>query len=232
METLPGGLTLNIPEGCFPLSTDSMALADFVKLPKNASVLDLGAGCGTLGLLLAAKDAGCRITGVEVTETAHAAAVLNIRRNHLEDRMESLCRDLRQIPSFLSAGSFRAAVSNPPYFSGGPASRELKDARREDLLSIPQLFNAAAWALKYGGDFFVVHRPERLGELIGAGSRVGFECKRLRLLRHREDGPTALILLQFRKGAKPGLILEEASLFDSHGNQTEDYIRIYHMEEG
>ena len=41
------------------MSTDSMLLADFVKLPRNAKVLDLGAGCGTLGVLLCAKDAGC-----------------------------------------------------------------------------------------------------------------------------------------------------------------------------
>ena len=52
MELLPNGLTLNLAEGEFPLSTDSMVLSGFVKLPKNARVLDLGSGCGTLGLLL------------------------------------------------------------------------------------------------------------------------------------------------------------------------------------
>ena len=231
METLPGGIQLDIPEGCFPLSTDSMALSDFVKLPKNAKVLDLGSGCGSLGLLLSAKDSSCQVTGIEITEQAHRAALSNITRNHLEDRMESLCRDLRQVPSFLSPGSYSAVISNPPYFTAGPASQKLKDARREDLCSVKDLFSAAAWALKFGGDFFLVHRPERLGELIGTGSRMGFECKRLRLLRHRQDGPVTLIFLQLRKGGKPGLILEETSLFDSLGNQTEDYIRIYHMEE-
>ena len=231
METLPGGLQLDIPEGCFPLSTDSMTLSDFVKLPKNAKVLDLGSGCGSLGLLLTAKDPSCQVTGIEITEQAHRAALSNIEKNHLEDRMESLCRDLRQVPSFLSPGSYSAVLSNPPYFTAGPASQKLKDARREDLCSVKDLFSAAAWALKFGGDFFLVHRPERLGELIGTGSRLGFECKRLRLLRHRQDGPVTLIFLQLRKGGKPGLILEETSLFDSLGNQTEDYIRIYHMEE-
>ena len=54
MEQLPNGITLNLPEGAFPLSTDSMVLSHFVRLPKNARVLDLGSGCGTLGLLLCA----------------------------------------------------------------------------------------------------------------------------------------------------------------------------------
>ena len=52
MEYLPGGLTLQLCDGAFPLSTDSMVLAHFVKLRRNAGVLDLGSGCGTLGLAL------------------------------------------------------------------------------------------------------------------------------------------------------------------------------------
>ena len=59
METLHNGFTLQLCEGAFPLSTDSIALSGFVKLPKNANVLDLCSGCGTLGLLLCAKDTGC-----------------------------------------------------------------------------------------------------------------------------------------------------------------------------
>ena len=230
MEILPGGLKLNIPEGCFPLSTDSMALADFVKLPKNANVLDLGAGCGTLGLLLCSRDPNCCVTGIEVTEVSHLAALQNIEVNFLGSRMKSLCMDLRQISGHLPGGSFSVCISNPPYFSGGPAAK-LKDARREDLCSIRSLFGAASHALKFGGDFFLVHRPERLGELLGEGSKAGFECKRLRLLRHRADGPVALVLLSLRKGGKPGLILDEISLFDACGNQTDDYKRIYHIEE-
>ena len=65
MEYFANGLTLSVSDDCFPLSTDSMLLADFVRLPKNARVLDLGSGCGTLGLLLCAQDANCTVTGVE-----------------------------------------------------------------------------------------------------------------------------------------------------------------------
>ena len=114
MEQLTNGFTLDTPPGTFPLSTDSMALSHFVKLPKNAAVLDLGSGCGTLGLLLCAGDPGCRVTGVELTETAHRAAQENIRRNNLQCRMESICADLRSIPRDFSPGSFHCCVSNPP----------------------------------------------------------------------------------------------------------------------
>ena len=228
MEQLPNGYTLNICNGAFPLSTDSMVLAHFTKLPKQAKVLDLGAGCGTLGLLLCASDSGCHVTGIELTETAHEAAMENIRQNDLHSRIVSICPDLRTLPTPFH-GRFDVCVSNPPYFSGGPASQTLLTARREDCCTAADLFKAAGKVLKYGGDFYLVHRPERLAELIARGSEVGLEAKRLRFLRHREDQAISLILLQFRKGGKPGLIIEEASLFDKFGNPTSYYQEVYHI---
>lgn len=227
METLPGGFTLELCPGAFPLSTDSMALAGFVRLPPNARVLDLGSGCGTLGLLLCATDPRCHVTGVEIEETAHAAALRNILRNHLEPRMESICADLRTLS--LAPGSFSCCVSNPPYFTGGPASRQVPLARREDCCSLPELFAAAARALKFGGDFYLVHRPERLAQICGCAAAVSLEPKRLCLLRHRAGDRVSLILLQCRKGARPGLAWEEWCLHDALGNPTEQYRKLYHL---
>ena len=229
MEHLPNGYTLKLADGAFPLSTDSMALAHFVKLSARANVLDLGSGCGTLGLLLCAGDASCHVTGVELDKNAHEAAIDNIQRNQLTDRMESICADLRQVPSLLTPGSFSCCVSNPPYFSGGPASQKLPNARREDQCSLSDLMKSASWALKYGGDFFLVHRPERLGEIIATASAHKLEAKRLSLLRHRTSSPVSLILIQLRKGAKPGLIWEEISLHLPDGTPTDSYNAIYHI---
>lgn len=229
MEFLPNGFTLEVPDGVFPLSTDSMALVPFVRLPKNARVLDLGSGCGTLGVLLCSGNDTCTVTGLEIDRRAHLAALENIRRNDLGSRMESICADLRSVSERFSPGSFSVCVSNPPYFSGGPASINTPIARREDLCSARELMAAAAHAVKYGGDFFLVHRPERLAELIAAGAAFSLEAKRLCLLRHRQDGPVILILLQFRKGGRPGLHWEELSLHNPDGSPTPAYREIYHL---
>lgn len=229
MEQLQNGFTLELSPGAFPLSTDAMVLADFVRLPPRASVLDLGAGCGTLGLMLCASDPGCTVTGVELDPAAHEMALLNSRRNELSSRLISICTDIRTIPKTLPCGGFRCVISNPPYFSGGPASRSHPTARRDDACPTPALFDAAAWALQYGGDFFLVHRPERLAELIAAGSSRKLELKRLRLVRHQASSPLSLVLLQFRKGGKPGVTWEDLALFDASGNPTDDYRRIYHI---
>ena len=229
MESLPNGYTLEAPEGSFPLSTDSMVLGHWVKLPKNAAVLDLGSGCGTLGILLCSKDAHCHVTGLELDNAAHLAAEENIRRNELQNRMVSLCADLRSVSDRFSPGSFSCCISNPPYFSGGPASAAFPTARREDTCTAEDLFRAAGWALKFGGDFFLVHRPERLAELIARAAEHQLEANRLLLLRHRENGPIALILLAFRKGGNPGLTIEEQSLFRPDGTPTPFYREVYHI---
>ena len=222
MEYLPNGFTLELTPGAFPLSTDSMVLSHFVRLPKQAKVLDLGAGCGTLGLLLCAASDSCTVTGMELDESAHRGALENIARNGLHSRMESICADLRQLPPEFT-GRFDCCVSNPPYFSGGPAAQRTPLARREDCCSPAELFAAAAKALKFGGDFFLVHKPERLAELIARGSEVSLEAKRLLLLRHKTCGPITLICLQFRKGGKPGLTIEDAALFDINNEPTAFY---------
>ena len=228
METLSNGFTLEIPDGVFPLSTDSMLLQAFVRLPKSARVLDLGSGCGTLGTLLCARDTSCHVTGVELDPAAHEAALENIRRNALHSRMVSICADLRAIPEQLQPGSFDCCISNPPYFTGGPAS-STPLARRDDCCSTAELFAAAAKMLKYGGDFVLVHKPERLAQLISCAVSQSLEPKRLCTVRHKPDGPVSLILLSCRKGGKTGLSWEEVCLTDAQGNPSDYYQSIYHL---
>lgn len=228
MEILQNGFTLDA--SAFPLSTDSMLLADFVRLPKNARVLDLGSGCATLGVLLCAKNAQCLVTGVELDERAHALALENIRRNALDSRLSSICADLRTVP--LPRGQFDVCVSNPPYFSGGPAALVHAEARRDDRCSSEALFRAAADALRYGGDLFLVHRPENLAKLCACGAETSLEPKRLRLVRHRDGGAITLVLLQCRKGGKTGLSIDEIHLFERDGAPSAHYRRIYHLQEG
>lgn len=229
MEFLHNGYTLQLCHGAFPLSTDSVALAGFTKLPKHARVLDLGSGCGTLGLLLCAKDAGCTVTGVELEQQAHETALQNAAANQLFDRLKSICADINALPTFLPPGTFDCCISNPPYFTGGPKSKTVPNARREDCCSLDALCAGAAWALRYGADFFLVHKPERLAEICACTSAHQLQPKRLQLLRHQDGSPITLILMQCRKGGKPGLIIEEQCLYDRDGQPTAYYKDLYHL---
>ncbi len=229
METLHNGFTLSLSEGAFPLSTDSIALGGFTELKKDARVLDLGSGCGTLGLLLCAKNDTCRVTGIELDPAAHEMALFNAEANGISARLTSICADVKVLSSEIAPGSFDCCVSNPPYYSAGPQSLKTPLARRDDRLPMEDLFRVAARAIRYGGDFYLVHKPELLAQICALGCRNGMEPKKLCLLRHREDGPVSLILLQLKKGGKPGLTWLEESLHHKDGSVTAYYRTLYHI---
>ena len=113
--------------------------------------------------------------------------------------------------------------------SGGPAGKNVTE-RREDLCSLEDLFRAAGWGLCWGGDLFLVHRPERFAEICALARQNGMEAKKLRLLRHKENGPVTLVLVQCRKGGKPGLVWKEEFLFNADGQPSDYHHRIYHKE--
>ena len=192
-------------------------------------MLDLGAGCGTIGLLLCAKDSTCCVTGIEIDENAHKTALQNIANNGLDLRLCSIHADLRNVTSLVSPGSFTTCVSNPPYFTAGPQSQSLPIARREDVCSMVALFASADWALKYGGSFYLVHRPERFAEICVCACQHHLEPKRVCLLRHHPSAQPNLILVQCQKGAKPGLIWEEVYLHEADGSPSEYYRNLYHI---
>ena len=229
METLHNGFTLELCPGAFPLSTDSIALSHFACCKANDTVLDLCSGCGTLGLLLCAANDTCCVTGVEIDENAHLQALKNAADNQIQHRLTSICADVASVPQRFAPGSFSVCVANPPYFTGGPKSSTLPNARREDLCTLETLMQAAQWALKFGGDFYLVHRPERLAEIFATAVRHTLEPKKLLLLRHTASSPVTLVLVQCRKGGKPGLLWQEEFLFDNTGNPSNYYRRLYHI---
>ena len=231
MEILHNGFTLDTPGDCFPLTTDSMLLAGSVKLERNARVLDLGSGYGTLGVLLCARNESCTVTGVELSMDAHLAAEDNIRRNSLQSRLSSVCADIRSIPPTIQAGSFDICVSNPPYFTGGfPAAGDSRT--RSDITCPPDdLCRTAAKALRWGGYLYLVHKPDKLAQLCACASQAGLEPKELTLVRHNSSCPISLILLRCKKGAKPGLTVAELTLREPDGTPTEQYRKLYCMEE-
>ncbi len=225
LESLWNGIVLK--HGPFPLGTDSVLLSHFLTLPPRARVADLGAGCGTIGLLLCARDNSCTVTGVELDETAWQLAQENIAANGL-DRLSVLQADVRKIQDLLPAGSFDCVVSNPPYFPVG--SGKAANAYRSELtLTLSQLCEAAAWLLPSGGRFALVHRPERLCDLVWELRSHGMEPKRIQFVRHTAASPVCLVLIEARRGGRPGLsYLPDLIEFNPDGTETEAYRTAYH----
>ncbi|MCD7837554.1 MAG: methyltransferase [Clostridiales bacterium] len=196
-------------DDAFPLlGKDSVQLARFATLRQGMRVLDLGCGVGVLALLLAEREPGLTLDGVEIEPAAAALARWNLAENGLTG--EILTADLRQ-PGWFSQGHYDLVVSNPPYFplgSGALASRRSAAARSEVTCTLADLCRAAAPRLKTGGRFALVCRAERLTDLLLALRQNDMEPKRLRLVQHRLESPPKLALVEAVRQGKPGLRVE------------------------
>lgn len=180
---------------CFPLGADSLALGEFCTLRPGDRVLDLGCGAGLLLLLCAGRCPGLELTGVELDPSAEEQARANLRENGLSGQI--LTGDLRQLP--LPQG-VDLVLSNPPWYPGGRGG----EAKVESC-TLPQLCAAAAKSLGPKGRFALVHRPERLCDLLTCLRQAGLEPKRLQFCRSRPDKPPYAVLIEAAKGGRPGL---------------------------
>ncbi len=185
---------------CFPLGRDSLALGAFATVRRNWKVCDLGCGGGLLLLLLARREAALSLTGVELEPHAAAAARENLRRNHLDG--EIFEGDLSHLPP--PPAVFDLVISNPPYFAPGSGAQG-GSGRMESTVSLEALCRRAGELLRPGGRFALVHRPERLADLVSALRKHRLEPKRLQFLQHDSIHPPSALLLESVKCGKPGL---------------------------
>ena len=219
----------------FPLSTDSILLADFVRPGAARRGVDLGCGSGILALLLLTASEKLHMTGLELLPEAAELARKNLNANGLEARGEILRGDLRQYRELFSPGSFDLVVANPPFYplGGGALSPDAgrAAARGEVTATLDDVCAAAAWLCRSGGSFSLVYKPERLPELFACLTAHGLEPKRLRLVCHRPDAAPSLCLVEARRGGRPGLGVEPCLfLRDLEGNETVEEMRIYHRQ--
>lgn len=234
-ELWPGG-PIYRQDPAAPLGTDSVLLADFVKLHGAERGIDLGCGAGILSLLLLCRGEKLHMTGLELRHDAAALAQENLARNGLEGRSRILTGDIREHRSLFSHGSFDLAVANPPYFAAGSGASSpdpaRAGARAERDCTLPELCAAAAFLLPTGGRFCLVHRPERLAELLMCMRESGLEPKRMRFVSARADAAPSLVLAEGRRGGRPGLIVEPPLILqDAEGRESGEVRRIYRREE-
>lgn len=228
----PGGFRFLFDDELFQPGTDSFLLGSFPRLRRGERVCDLGAGTGLLGLLLLAREPDLQVTNVELQAAAVALAEQNTALNGLPERVSNLRADLREPGQLPKAGSFDLVVSNPPYFDAARGAVAQTESRgwpgRTRACTLPQLCAAAGRLLRYGGSFCLVFRAERMPELFACLKGCGMEPKRLRLVQNTAQAAPKLLLLEAKKGGRPGLaVLPPLLLRDPDGGESAELSRIY-----
>jgi len=245
---------------CFGM--DSILLSNFAKeIKKGARVVDLGTGTGILGLLLCAKTELSQIIGIEIQKEVANMAKRSIRLNGLENRFQIVNMNIKRILHQKGKGnikikgvskhkkayqlirkinlqkeSFDCIITNPPYkkLNTGMINENKKKliSRHEYTANLSDFIKTAKYLLKDKGSLFMVHRPERLVDIIEIMRKEKIEPKQIRLVYPKVNAKPNLILIKGIKNAKLFLKVEEPLyVYNKDGKYTDEILEIYEKSE-
>ena len=216
---------------CFGI--DSVLLSDFAKnIRNNSIVLDLGTGTGIIPILLCGKTKLKKIVGVEVQEEVADMAKRSAKLNNLEDKFEIINKNILELKSIYDSNSFDVIVTNPPYkkINTGIKNENEKKliSRHEILANLEDFISVSSRLLKDKGEFYMVHRPERLSDIFFYMRKYKIEPKEIRMVYSNKNIAPKMVLI---KGVKNGNVFlkfrENLYIYDETGNYTEEIYKIY-----
>ena len=216
---------------CFGI--DAVLLSDFSKnIKKNAKVLDLGTGTGIISILLCGKTKLEKIIGVEVQKEVADMAKRSSKLNNLENKFEIINENIINLDNIYERNSFDVIVTNPPYKkeNTGIVNEEEKKliSRHEVLAKLEDYIKISNKLLKDKGEFYMVHRPERLVDIIAYMRQYKIEPKEIRFVCSHEKEPPKLVLIKGVKNAKPFLkFKEDLYIYNDDGSYTDEIYEIY-----
>ena len=196
---------------CFGM--DAVLLSGFARAGKGSRVLDLGCGTGIIPILMEAKTQAAHFTGLEIQEESADMARRSVLLNGLEHKIDIVTGDIKEAGSLFDAASFDVITCNPPYMIEQHGLTNPEDAkaiaRHEILCILEDVIAQTAILLRPGGNFFMVHRPFRLAEIMVLLHSYKLEPKRMQMVYPYVDKEPNMVLIEANRGGKPRMTVEK-----------------------
>ncbi len=227
------GLKIIQKNNGFCFGIDAVLLSDFAKdIRNNSKVLDLGAGTGILSILLTGKTNLSKIYGIEVQKDIADMAVRSVKLNNLNNKIQIVNTDIKNLENTFEIGSFDSIVTNPPYKNentGKVNDNKYKYiSRHETTANLSDFIKVSFKMLKDKGSLYMVHRPERLVDIIFELRNNKLEPKNIKFVYSNKNKEPKLVLIKAIKNANKFLKLEKPLfVYDENGNYTQEILKIY-----
>lgn len=193
----------------FKFSLDSLLLAEFIDLKKSdKEIIDFCSGNAPIPLILS-KRYDKEIIGIEIQKEVYDLALKSIKYNNLEDKIKMLNINVLDIKNYFPRANFDVISCNPPFFKVDKSSltntkKEIAIARHEITITLEEILKTASFLLKDNGKFFMIHRPERLEEIINIASHYNLHAKTIKFISSKPNDYAIMVLLKFIKNARIG----------------------------
>ena len=217
------GLKIVQNKDLYTFTSDSVLLANFVKTKKNDVVVEIGAGCGVISILVQAKNNLKKIFAFEIQDKMQELCKKNIKLNDLSKKIDLIWDDIKNFKKYIHPASVDVVFSNPPYFkpTNFVQTEVKKIAKEEVCLNYVDLLKVAAKLLKDGGSFYCCYPAERICEFVTECQNNKLPVKEL-FFTENGKGEIKLALVKCTKGGKNGVkILPTLTTNEENGNYLE-----------
>lgn len=219
---------------CFGI--DSVLLSDFAKnIKKNSTIVDLGTGTGIISILLSKKTEAKKIYGIELQEEVCDMASRSVLLNNLQDKIEIINKNIKNISDTLGINVCDVVVTNPPYKKYGTGLLNENDSkiisRHEKECTLEDVIKQSFKILKDKGLFYMVHRPDRLVDIIYLMRKYKIEPKEIRIVYSNIKSKAVLVLIKGIKNAGEELkVLSPLYIYNEDGTYTDEVLKIYNKK--
>lgn len=219
---------------CFGI--DAILLSDFAKdMKKSELVVDLCTGTGVIPILLAGKTEAKKIIGVEIQEECADMAKRSVALNNLENRVEIINVDLKLLKNVIPSATVDVVTVNPPYMKKGTGVINEKNAiiisKHEVSCTLEDVIKEAARLLKFNGEFYMIHKSERIADVFCTMRKYKIEPKRVRFVYPQVNKPSNLVLVEGTRSGKEFLKHEKPLIvYKENKEYTDEIYKIYNIK--